>query len=502
MTGTIERRVADRYVLTEILGRGGMGVVWRARDTLLERTVAVKEIEFPAAPGIQSLDVVKERAMREARNAAALSHSNVIAVYDTVHEDGRAYIVMEFVPAPTLAALIERDGPMTPGEAATIALDILEALEVAHAAAIVHRDVKPANVMVPASGRAKLADFGIATVVDDPKLTSTGMVLGSPQFMAPEQANGSRSGRESDIWALGATLYYMVEGVCPFDKGEAIPTLAAVVHDAPRPPRRAGPLEPLIMLLLAKDPAARPGTRHIRAVLEEVSGAKPAPAMETLPPEPTPAVPEPIRAAEGGHRAGRRRLSTRMLALITALLVVAGGSLFLATRPAPEEPRRDPAAKSGRNGQQTPAAVPNNWVEYQDADTRYRIAHPPGWSVVPLGDTRTDIRHPSNGSYLRVDWTDAPGDDPVAAWESFSETFGASHENYSELRIEATEYKGYDAAIWEFTYSEGAADLHAIDLGFVTGAYGFALNFQTRAEDWVSSQNTFERFQTSFEPPG
>ena len=504
MTGTIERRVADRYVLTEVLGRGGMGVVWRAHDTLLQRTVAVKEIEFPVAPGVQSLDIVKERAMREARNAAALSHQNVIAVYDTVHEEGRAYIVMEFVAAPTLATLIERDGPMTPGEAATIALDILEALEVAHAAGIVHRDVKPGNVMVPASGHAKLADFGIATVVDDPKLTSTGMVLGSPQFMAPEQANGSRSGRETDIWALGATLYFMVEGVGPFDKGEAIPTLAAVVHDAPRPPRRAGPLEPLLVHLLAKDPHTRPATRQIRAALEDVIGAKLAPpAMEPAgAPEPTPAAPEPMRPAAVGDRTEDRRLRPRMVALIAALSVVAGGALWLAARPAPEEAPRDPTSNGGRNERPASAAVPTNWVEYRDPDTGYRIAHPPGWSVVPLGDTRTDIRHPSNGTYLRVDWTDAPGDDPVAAWESLSDAFAASHDNYSEMRIDATEYDGYEAAIWEFTYSEGGADLHAIDLGFVTGDYGFALNFQTRAENWIGSQNTFERFQNSFEPPG
>jgi len=469
-----------------------MGVVWRAHDSLLQREVAVKEIEFPAAPGIEGLDVVKERATREARNAAALSHPNVIAIYDTIHEDGHAYIVMEFVEAPTLATLIQRDGPMEPETAATIALDILEALEVAHAAGIVHRDVKPANVMVPSEGHAKLADFGIATVVDDPKLTSTGMVLGSPQFMAPEQANGARSGTETDLWALGATLYYMVEGVCPFDKGEPIPTLAAVVHDAPRPLRRAGPLEPLILGLLHKDQAARPDIPQVRDVLEDVAGRKAVPA----PKPPRADVPRAIEVQTPTGKIGRGK---QMIAGVTALLVVFGGALFLATRPGPPTPPGSGAPKSEKSERRTSATVPSHWVEYEDPATGYRISHPPDWSVVPLGDTRTDIRHPSNGSYLRVDWTDAPGDDPVAAWESLSESFAARHENYSELRIEAAEYHGYDAAEWEFTYSEGGSDLHAIDLGFVTGNYGFALNFQTRAEDWTESQGTFERFQASFE---
>ena len=492
MTGAVDRRVADRYVLEEILGRGGMGVVWRARDTLLQRPVAVKEIEFPAAPGVQDLDVVKQRAMREARNAAALSHSNVVSVYDTIHEDGRAYIVMEFVAAPTLATLIERDGPMAPEAAAAIALDVLDALEVAHQAGIIHRDVKPANVMVPQEDRAKLADFGIATVVDDPKLTSTGMVLGSPQFMAPEQASGARSAPATDLWALGATLYYMVEGVSPFDRGEPIPTLAAVVHDEPRPPRRAAELEPLITWLLHKDPAARPQTRHIRATLEGVAaGRVHAPAAQPS----SEVAPEPkVR----GERPTSWR-NRKIVAGLTAVLVVVGGTLFLATRP---EPKSTPDPGSGKDQpQQSGSAVPGNWIEYQDPDTGYTVSHPPGWSVVPLGDTRTDIRHPSNGSYLRVDWTDTPGDDPVAAWESLSDSFGARHENYSELGIEAAKFQGFDAAVWEFTYSDGGADLHAIDLGFVTGDYGFALNFQTRAEDWTSSQRTFERFQASFRPP-
>ena len=494
MTSSVERQVANRYVLKEVLGRGGMGVVWRASDALLQREVAVKEIEFPATPGIQGLDVVKERAIREARNAAALSHSNVVAVYDAIHDDGRAYIVMEFVEAPTLATVIERDGPLSPTRAASIAIDILDALATAHDAGIVHRDVKPANVMVPQGGCAKLADFGIATVVDDPKLTSTGMVLGSPQFMAPEQARGARSEAEADLWALGAMLYYMVEGEFPFDRGEPIPTLAAVVHEPPRPPRRAGPLEPLLVDLLQKDPAARPSAHQIRAVLADVATGK---AVEELPIS----IPETSSADEPRAEAPARGRSRRLVAGITAGLVVVGGAFFVATRPSPEPPADSGSDKNAQTQRRAPATVPNSWVEYEDPDIGYTISYPPAWSVVPLGDTRTDIRHPTNGSYLRVDWTDEPGDDAVAAWETFSESFEARHENYDELRIDATKYQGYDAAVWEFTYSEEGTNLRAIDLGFTTDEYGFALNFQTRAEDWTGSQKVFERFKAAFEPP-
>ncbi|MDP9406015.1 MAG: serine/threonine protein kinase, partial [Actinomycetota bacterium] len=258
------RRIADRYELRNPLGRGGMGVVWLAEDTTLQRRVAVKEVAFLAALDAREREAGRARVMREARAAARLNHPNVTAVYDVVQDEGRAWIVMELVDAPTLADLVARDGPLDPPRAAAIGLAVLDALEAAHAEGIVHRDVKPGNVMVAASGRVKLTDFGVAAVQGDPKITMTGLIVGSPSYMAPEQAREGEATPATDLWGLGATLYYAVEATPPFDRGHTMATLNAVVHEPPRPPTRAGALAPVVSRLLAKDPGLRPAGRELR----------------------------------------------------------------------------------------------------------------------------------------------------------------------------------------------------------------------------------------------
>src|SRR6266508_4096594 len=271
---TTERRIANRYVLQALLGRGGMGVVWRAQDTLLAREVAIKELQLP--PSLSSAEVASMRArvLREARAAARLNHPGAVTLYDVVQEEGNTFIVMELVDASTLAHLVRERGPLPPDQVAAIGLQVLDALRAAHRVGIVHRDVKPGNVMVASwDGRAKLADFGIASLAGDPQLTSTGVVLGSPAYMAPEQANGKPSGPPTDLWALGATMYYAVEGEPPFDKSGPVPTLTAVVNDPPRPMRRAGALAPVILALLAKSPAERPSASQLQLQLERVVAA-------------------------------------------------------------------------------------------------------------------------------------------------------------------------------------------------------------------------------------
>jgi eukaryotic-like serine/threonine-protein kinase len=273
-TPAADRLVADRYVLKAPLGRGGMGVVWRAQDRVLGREVAVKEVVFPPTMAEEERRPAQARVLREARAAARLNHPGVVTLYDVVQDQdqdqpdrGGTFIVMELVAAPTLAELVGTDGPLAVGRVAGLGGQLAGALEAAHRAGIVHRDVKPGNVMVPADGPAKLADFGVAWLQGDPQLTATGLVLGSPAYMAPEQARGAASGPPADWWALGATLFFAVEGVAPFDRGSSIATLAAVVNDPPRPPRRAGPLAPLLTALLAKDPTARPSGPTVRAWL-------------------------------------------------------------------------------------------------------------------------------------------------------------------------------------------------------------------------------------------
>ena len=278
-----DRLVADRYALRAPLGRGGMGVVWRAHDAVLGREVAVKEVVFPPTMAEQERGPAQARVLREARAAARLNHPSAVTLYDVVQDGGGTFIVMELVNAPTLAYLVRASGPLPVARVAEIGAQIAGALEAAHAAGIVHRDVKPGNVMVPDLGMAKLADFGIASLQGDPQLTSTGLVIGSPAYMAPEQARGEESGPPVDFWALGATMFYAVEGEPPFDRGTSIATRAAVVNDPPRAPRRAGPLASLITALLAKDPGSRPSGPELRAELSRLAAVPASPPTEVLP---------------------------------------------------------------------------------------------------------------------------------------------------------------------------------------------------------------------------
>jgi eukaryotic-like serine/threonine-protein kinase len=316
---SVDRVVADRYLLQAQLGQGGMGMVWHAHDTVLGRSVAVKEVVLPPTLPEAERRAAEARVMRGARTAARLNHPGAVTVYDVVHDQGYTFVVMELVQAPTLADLIQAEGPLPPGRVAEIGGQLAGVLDAAHRAGIVHRDVKPGNVMMPDDGGVKLADFGIASLQGDPQLTATGLVVGSPAYMAPEQASGQPSGPPADMWALGATLFYAVEGAPPFDKGALIPTLAAVVNEDPRPMRRAGQLAPVIGTLLAKDPTARPSAPTLRDWLSAlVDRVRPVPSPEVPPaqgpggtvplppaapaPTPDPAVPpasSPAAAAPG-----------------------------------------------------------------------------------------------------------------------------------------------------------------------------------------------------------
>jgi eukaryotic-like serine/threonine-protein kinase len=264
------RRVANRYELEEELGHGGMGVVWRATDTLLSRQVALKEVDLPRGVDAAEREGMRARVSREARAAARLSHPGVVTVYDIAHDGGQDFIVMELVSAPTLEELVRAEGPLAPERAARLGLGLLDALEAAHRAGIVHRDLKPRNVMVRPDGAPKLADFGIASVQGDPRLTATGLVVGSPAYMAPEQVEAQPVSPATDLWALGATLWFAVEGQPPFGGGE-YQTLSAIVNGQPRRPERLGPLTPVLARLLIKDPAARATPAELRPLLRQVA---------------------------------------------------------------------------------------------------------------------------------------------------------------------------------------------------------------------------------------
>jgi Protein kinase domain/Domain of unknown function (DUF4352) len=325
MEASADRRlVADRYVLGGPLGRGGMGTVWRAEDVLLGRPVAVKEVELPAGPPGAEREALRRRALREARAAARLNHPGVVTVHDAVEADDRLFLVMELVEAPTLGDLVDRSGPVEPATAARFGLELLDALEAAHRAGIVHHDVKPANVMVVPGGRVKLADFGIASLQEDTHQAVTA-AYGSLPYVAPEQASGRAAGAAADLWALGATLWFAVEGVPPFWRPGPAATLTAILHDPPGRPRRAGLLEPVLTALLVKDPGHRPPPAAVRQLLEAAAAGVPGPPPVTsvLPERHRPdrrlvlpgwTAPPPRR-----RRWGRRLLVAAALLLLLAL---------------------------------------------------------------------------------------------------------------------------------------------------------------------------------------
>ncbi|WP_091083348.1 serine/threonine-protein kinase [Micromonospora nigra] len=262
--------IGDRYSLRSAVGNGGMGTVWRATDTLLRRDVAVKEVVLPPGLAPSDRDAMYERTLREARAAAAIQHPAVVQVYDVVTEGGRPWIVMELLDARSLADMVIEDGPVAQRVVAKIGIALLGALEVAHAIGVLHRDVKPANVLICSDGRCVLTDFGVARMPTDVQLTTPGMVLGSPHFISPERAMGQDFGPPSDLFSLGVTLYTAVEGRPPFDKGDPIETMHAVVEDPPAPPQRSGPMVPVLMGLLEKDPARRLDVHTARAMLREL----------------------------------------------------------------------------------------------------------------------------------------------------------------------------------------------------------------------------------------
>ncbi|MEV0730813.1 protein kinase [Polymorphospora sp. NPDC050346] len=374
--------IGGRYALRAAVGHGGMGTVWRAADTLLRRDVAVKEVILPPGLAPSDRDAMYERTLREARAAAALQHPAVVQVYDVVTEAGRPWIVMELLDARSLADMVIEDGPLALRAVAKIGIALLGALEVAHAIGVLHRDVKPANVLICSDGRCVLTDFGVARMPTDVQLTTPGMVLGSPHFISPERAMGSEFGPPSDLFSLGVTLYTAVEGRPPFDRGDPIETMHAVVEDPPAPMTRAGVLGPMLMGLLEKDPARRLDTHTARNMLREllagqlaskapghlttdpysvVPAQRPAWQPPTPPAAPAPAQPaKPQQPAPTGSIGGRamiapgESLTDRLAALRKAGRQMPTPAQYAAAGLDPDNP--------GATGEM-PAPQPQRWDE-------------------------------------------------------------------------------------------------------------------------------------------
>jgi hypothetical protein len=330
-----DRLLLGRYRLLKPIGRGGMGTVWWARDEEADREVAVKEIHLPS--GLSDADTVNvvKRTHREALAAGRLRHPGLVSIYDVIVDDGRPWLIMEYVPARSLEDVVNKDGPLSPPRAAEIGLQLLAALTAAHQAGIVHRDVKPSNVLLSASGRVVLTDFGIATWDGATTLTQAGTFMGSPAYVAPEVARGQKATPGSDLWSLGTTLYHAVEGRPPYDHETAMATLSALITSDPDPPRRAGPLRPAIDALLRKDPAKRATAfRTAELLTQAVREGRPATSPAQGVPFAAPAT-KPA-AATRRHQAGptgkRQATATRRHAAAAA------------TRRQPAPPSQPPGA--------------------------------------------------------------------------------------------------------------------------------------------------------------
>ncbi|WP_327234924.1 serine/threonine protein kinase [Streptomyces sp. NBC_01317] len=303
------RLLAGRYRLGAVLGRGGMGTVWRALDEMLGRTVAVKELRFPSSIDDDEKRRLITRTLREAKAIARIRNSGAVTVFDVVEEDDRPWIVMELVEGKSLAEAVREDGLLPPRRAAEVGLAILDVLRSAHREGILHRDVKPSNVLIAEDGRVVLTDFGIAQVEGDPSVTSTGMLVGAPSYISPERARGHKPGPAADLWSLGGLLYASVEGSPPYDKGSAIATLTAVMTEPLDPPKHAGPLTDVIYGLLDKDPERRLDDSGARALLQAIVDAperpaEPEPGAEATRVVPLPPVPGRDKQSKQAKQAG------------------------------------------------------------------------------------------------------------------------------------------------------------------------------------------------------
>ena len=545
--------VGNRYRLVQPLGQGGMGRVWQARDEILSRDVAIKELVPPPGLSASERAEVRERAMREARAVARLNHPGVVRIHDVVSMgDGDPWIVMEYLSGGSLHDLLTRNGTLPVQRAARIGLDLLEALRATHAVGVIHRDIKPANVLIAEDGRAVLTDFGIATVPGDPFVTRTGLLLGSPAYLAPERAKGAgKVGPAADLWSLGATLFAAVEGSPPFARANTMETLAALATEPVPEPRRAGALAPVLKGLLHKDPQARMSLDTAHRLLVPLAAAPAAPAASppsaaprgpslrapyaaprmpyakgaqhktpvqapAAPPaqHPPPTRPlvhgRPPRTAQLPSGRGRRAL----LSLVTvALAIVAIALAFDKSTP--------PGAGSGTTTTSPPAkrttaapaptqatttagsgelALPAGW-RLRDDGTGFRVPVPDGWEFGRDDDGRAFWREPRSGVLLLIDQTRRPKPDPYQDWLNNEASRRDGYRDYQRIRLEKVSYWD-NAADWEFTYtSRGANPLHVLNRGFITAPdQAYSIYWSTPAAQWDSWRDDLEIVLKGFVP--
>ncbi|MFI1253691.1 serine/threonine-protein kinase [Streptomyces netropsis] len=466
------RLIAGRYRLVERVGRGGMGTVWRAEDQMLGRHVAVKKLHVPPHLYDDEIQKLYERTRREARSAARITHPHVIVVYDVVDDEGLPCIVMEYIPSVTLSDVLKRQGALPPEEVARIGRSVAAALRAAHDAGVLHRDVKPANVLLGNDGRIVLTDFGVAMQSGTPSLTKTGELVGSIQYLAPERlrSGNAEPGPACDLWSLGATLYQAVEGRHPFQRDTPIETAYAIAADTYEPPRNAGDLAPVIEGLLVKEPDRRMDAYEAERRLGEASGTGTTPVDPPTRPERVEAPAAPVR---GGRRSSRAALWCAS-AVVVAATVTGGALLWLEDGAASTTPQPSQAHPAPRSPSPSPSPLPPLPAGYhlQKAGQGFSVPVRDGWKPKNVAGGEVAYVDPSGLVGLRVDVVEFAGSDPLRHWrETEEDQARRDNPGYERVRMGPTTFRGRPAGYWEFTFNGRLREYRAVELAFA-GADG------------------------------
>ncbi|MGW7043060.1 serine/threonine-protein kinase [Streptomyces avermitilis] len=536
--------LAGRYRLVDSIGSGGMGRVWRAHDEVLHRAVAVKELTAALYVTESDRPRLLARTNAEARAAARINHSAVVTVHDVLEHDNRPWIVMELVEGGSLADAVKERGRVEPAEAARIGLWVLRGLRAAHSAGVLHRDVKPGNVLLATDGRVLLTDFGIAQVEGDTTITRTGEIVGSVDYLAPERVRGHDPGPSSDLWALGATLYAAVEGKSPFRRTSPLSTMQAVVGEEPGAPQYAGALAPVITALLRKEPAERPGSDEAEQMLAEAAeGRRPREAQAYVgtlhgelgqgnttthvqrpygaqgvdPADATPRQPVtgPAFATASAAPAvprKRRRGRTAVIAVVLAALVGGGG---VAAMKYADDWNKDTDQDKGGTATSThpgstSGAVPDNWVPVTDP-VGFGLSLPKGWKRQVYGiqgDLKQIDYTPDRGKhFIRIAIDDSPDfSDPYQHQIDLEQQL-TRLADYKRVRMEVNTYRDRGGSLWEYTWTALAKDTEfpgprrAIEETYVSrDGVEYAIYMSSPAEDWATTRKQFTTVLQSWRP--
>lgn len=539
--------LAGRYRLADSIGSGGMGRVWRAHDEVLHRAVAIKELTAALYVSEADQERLLARTRAEARAAARINHSAVVTVHDVLEHDGRPWIVMELIEGHSLADAVKERSRVAPEETARIGLWVLRALRAAHSAGVLHRDVKPGNVLLSQDGRVLLTDFGIAQIEGDNTITRTGEVVGSVDYLAPERIRGHDPGPSSDLWALGATLYTAVEGRSPFRRTSPLTTMQAVVEEEPAPPRHAGPLGDVITALLHKDPAVRPDAEAAELMLAEAaegrrsSGAQVyvptqhgvsqhgvahhgAAHHETgavhVPQSPDSGAPYPPATGPTTFapptgigpvppaRPKRRRLRTLALVVVIAALVGGGGAVAYQKW---DEARQTDSTSAPPSPSPTKS---DGWVDVNDP-LGFGLSLPKGWERKPYSDegdlTQIDYTPDGGKHFVRIAIDTSPDfADPYQHQLDLEEQLKINGlVNYNRVTMEENTYRDHKGSLWEYTWTALKKDppyvagpRRAVEEMYIArDGTEYVIYMSSPAKDWATADKQFKRILQSWREP-